>query len=142
MGAGQRRGHRPLRQRAGAGRIRSRSRSIAHRHHWLLGQLTAQARQPGTEVVTATSNGADALGAIIAEQPDIAVLGDTLEMITVWEVLAEARAHAVHCPDRCGGQRQPGWRDAASATTGPPPLWIFGDRYPPIGMVSRMSICS
>jgi CheY-like chemotaxis protein len=39
-------------------------------------------------------NGAEALGVVVAEQPDVLLTGDRLAMMTGWDLLAQARLYA------------------------------------------------
>jgi hypothetical protein len=62
---------------------------IAHRHDWFVGKIADALAEHGVAVVAACNNGADALGTIIAEQPDLVLVGDALAMLTSEELIAE-----------------------------------------------------
>lgn len=62
---------------------------IAHRHRWLADKLSAALATRGVLVVAVSDNGADALGIVVAEQPDVLVTGDVLAMMSSAELLAE-----------------------------------------------------
>ncbi len=62
---------------------------IAHRHDWFVGKVADALAEHGMAVVAACNNGADALGTIIAEQPDLVLVGDALAMLTSEELIAE-----------------------------------------------------
>lgn len=62
---------------------------IAHRHAWFSGGLAARLEAHGVLVLACTDNGADALGAVIAEQPDIVLSGDRLAMVSGQVLLDE-----------------------------------------------------
>lgn len=67
---------------------------IAHRHAWFTDRLAMLLGGYGVTVLECTDNGAEALGAVIAEQPDVLLVGDRLEMMPGHELLAQARLHA------------------------------------------------
>lgn len=67
---------------------------IAHHHAWFVDKLAAHLGEHGVTVVVCTDNGAEALGALVAEQPDLLVLGDPLAMMPAATLMAEARRYA------------------------------------------------
>jgi CheY-like chemotaxis protein len=69
---------------------------IAHRQEWFVNQLTEALREHGITVVAATNNGADALGFVVAEQPDVLLVEDKLSMLTGAELVAKAAIFAPH----------------------------------------------
>ncbi len=73
-----------------------RRAAIAHRQEWFVNQLTEALREHGITVVAATDNGADALGAVVAEQPDVLLVEDKVAMMTGAESVAEAALFAPH----------------------------------------------
>ena len=64
---------------------------IAHRNAWFLDRLALLLVGQGVEVLVGTDNGPEALGAIVAEQPDIVLVGDRVSMIRGKALLGEAR---------------------------------------------------
>lgn len=78
----------PLMLRSGARAV------VAHRHEWLVGMLCDALAAAGVRAVAATANGADALGMVIAEQPDVVLAGDPLLMMPGAELLAEVALFA------------------------------------------------
>jgi hypothetical protein len=62
---------------------------VAHRHLWFADKLSQGLEAGGVEVIGASDNGAEALGVVVAEQPDLLVLGDVLVMLTAVELLSE-----------------------------------------------------
>ena len=68
---------------------------LAHRHAWFKGKLAAGLQAGGVEVVADLENGADAVGVVVAEQPDFLVVEDKLPMISGLEL---ARAAARYAP--------------------------------------------
>lgn len=63
---------------------------VAHGHPWFADKVCALLSQHGAEIVGRTDNGADALGAVIAEQPDLLLVGDRLAMTTGADLLSDA----------------------------------------------------
>jgi CheY-like chemotaxis protein len=54
---------------------------IAHRTEWFVGKVADALRFRGYAVLAHTPNGADAVGFVTAEQPDLVLVEDRLEMI-------------------------------------------------------------
>lgn len=69
---------------------------VAHRHAWFVAALSEALSAHGVRVVAACGNGAEALGLVIAEQPELLIAGDALAMMTGVELLAEAALFAPH----------------------------------------------
>ncbi len=69
---------------------------IAHRQEWFVNQLSAALSEHAIRVVAATDNGADALGFVIAEQPDLLFVEDKLAMFTGLELTAETHLFAAN----------------------------------------------
>lgn len=67
---------------------------IAHRHAWFADKLAVLLAARGVHVIACTENGADALGAVVAGQPDLVLAGDRLVMISGDQLLTETRLHA------------------------------------------------
>ncbi len=67
---------------------------IAHRHAWFVGKLALLLGEHGVTVLVSTDNGAEALGAVVAEQPDIVLVGGRLAMMHGRALLAESRLYA------------------------------------------------
>lgn len=67
---------------------------IAHRHAWFVSKLAALLDGHGVTVLACTDNGAEALGVIVAEQPDVLFFGDPLAMMTGPALMAETRLYA------------------------------------------------
>lgn len=64
---------------------------LAHRDDWLVRKLQRTLEERGVHVVARTDNGADAVGLVVAEQPDLVLVEDTLAMQTGLEVIREIR---------------------------------------------------
>lgn len=71
-----------------------RTAVLAHRHAWFADRLTLFLGARGVTVVECTDNGPDALGVVVAEQPDVVITGGCLAMMTGDELLAEVRLFA------------------------------------------------
>lgn len=81
---------------------------VAHRHPWLVDKLSTALAARDVLVIAASGNGAEALGIVVFEQPDLLVVGDVLAMMTAAELLAETAqvapytARAAHVDDSAG----------------------------------------
>ncbi len=64
---------------------------LASRSEWVVGKLARALQDRGVRVVASTDNGADAVGLVVAEQPDLALVEDTLAMLGGIEVIREVR---------------------------------------------------
>ena len=67
---------------------------LAHRHAWFVDTLALLLGERGVSVLVSTDNAADALGAVVAEQPDMVLVGDRLAMMPVDHLLPEIRRFA------------------------------------------------
>lgn len=67
---------------------------LVHRNEWLRRRVAQDLERCGVEVIAQLDNGADGVGALVAEQPDIVFVEDTLPMVSGFQVLAEARRYA------------------------------------------------
>jgi hypothetical protein len=111
---------------------------IAHRHAWFVDKLALFLGEHGVTVLISTDNAADALGAVVAEQPDIVLVGDRLAMMTVDVLLADVRRFA---PDALVAvaasdlHRAAVWRARADA--------VFLRHQPPSDVADTLSaLCS
>jgi DNA-binding NarL/FixJ family response regulator len=64
---------------------------LASGNQWLVGKLQSALEERGVQVVARTDNGADAVGLVVAEQPDLVLVEDTLAMMAGLEVIREIR---------------------------------------------------
>ena len=62
---------------------------LAHRNEWFLDRVSGVLRERGVDVLARLDNGADAIGAAIADQPDLLLVEDTLAMVPGEEVVRE-----------------------------------------------------
>jgi CheY-like chemotaxis protein len=53
---------------------------VVHRNEWFAGKVAEGLHQLGVEVVARLDNGADAVGTVVAEQPDLLLVEDNLPM--------------------------------------------------------------
>lgn len=64
---------------------------VVHRSDWFKDKLCAVLEEHGIEVVLRLDNGADAVGACIAEQPDLLLVEDSLPMLSGAQVVRKVR---------------------------------------------------
>ncbi len=64
---------------------------LAHRNEWFVTKVGGLLTQQGMHVVAHTDNGADAVGLVVAEQPDLVLVEDTLAMVPGEQVVQEVR---------------------------------------------------
>ncbi|MCW2608458.1 MAG: DNA-binding response regulator [Frankiales bacterium] len=76
------------------GRQSRRRVVLAHRNAWFLDRVQTVLQDDGLDVVALTDNGADAVGLVVAEQPDLVLLEDALLMVPGEEVVRQARHYA------------------------------------------------
>lgn len=67
---------------------------VAHSHARFVEKLALLLGEHGVTVLVSTDNAPDALGVVIAEQPDIVLVGDRLAMLPVDVLLTEVRRFA------------------------------------------------
>jgi CheY-like chemotaxis protein len=67
---------------------------IVHRNDWFKGKLAAALEAAGVTVVAALDNGADAVGVVVAEQPDVLLMEHTLPMVSGLDVTLAVRRYA------------------------------------------------
>lgn len=67
---------------------------IAHRSSWFGDKLTAALLEHRVTVVARVDNGAEAVGCVVAEQPDLLVVEDALPMLSGIAVVREVREYA------------------------------------------------
>lgn len=69
---------------------------LVHRNAWFRGRVRETLEQAGVDVVAELDDGAQAVGTIVAEQPDLALVEDLLPSYPGLEAVARLRRH---CPD-------------------------------------------
>jgi CheY-like chemotaxis protein len=100
---------------------------LASRNDWLVGKLQRALEDRGVHVVARTDNGADAVGLVVAEQPDLVLVEDTLAMMAGLEVIREIRQFSpetVVTAQTASGARVGQLRDAGAAA-------VFTRQMPP-----------
>jgi hypothetical protein len=68
---------------------------LAHRNAWFLDRVSSALLGRGLDVLARLDNGADAIGAAIADQPELVLVEDTLAMVPGEEVVREVLRY---CP--------------------------------------------
>lgn len=67
---------------------------IAHNHPWFAAQIGRALGERRIAVIAITDNGTEALGVVIAEQPDVLLVSETLSMLTGEDLVADAALFA------------------------------------------------
>lgn len=67
---------------------------LVHRNEWLRRRVAQDLERRGVELIAQLDNGAEGVGVLVAEQPDLLFVEDTLPMVGGLQVLAEARRYA------------------------------------------------
>ena len=67
---------------------------LVHRSSWFRGKVAEALTASGVHVVAELVNGADAVGTAVAEQPDLMLVEDKLEMINAEEVIPQVLGFA------------------------------------------------
>ena len=86
------RSHEQLRRTGDLLGRRSKPRAVlAHRNEWYVGVVAASLEERGLTVVAQVDNGADAVGLVLAEQPELLLVEDSLAMLAGEQVVREVR---------------------------------------------------
>jgi hypothetical protein len=94
---------------------------LAHRNEWFSQVLADQLEDRGWGVVARISNGADAVGVAVAEQPELLLVEDSLAMVSGEQVVREVRTF---CPQTVvAAQVAYGDRVAALLEAGAAAVW-------------------
>ncbi len=67
---------------------------LVHRNQWFAGKVAGALAELGVTVVGRLDNGAEAVGVVVAELPDLLLVEDTLPMLPGEQVVREARRFA------------------------------------------------
>jgi len=94
---------------------------LVRRDQWFRGKVAAMLAARGVEIVTQLDNGADAVGCVLAEQPDLLLVEDRLPMLSGEQVLAEVRAYAPST--RCAAQVEHEGRSPSLLSAGAAVVW-------------------
>ena len=107
---------------------------IASRSDWLAAKVQQALEDRGVHVVARTDNGADAVGLVVAEQPDLVLVEDTLAMLAGLEVIREIRQFSpdtVVAAQAASGHRVGHLLDAGASA-------VFTRQVPPLQAVTAM----
>lgn len=67
---------------------------VAHRQAWMTHQLTSLLHDENVHVVGTFTDGADAAGTVVAEQPDLVIVEDRLTTLTGADLVREVRQYS------------------------------------------------
>lgn len=67
---------------------------LAHRSAWFIDKTAAILARQDTDVIARLDNGADAVGTVIAEQPDVLLVEDSLALVGGEQVIREVQSFA------------------------------------------------
>jgi CheY-like chemotaxis protein len=110
---------------------------VAHRNEWVRDTLSTGLADAGVQVVAAVTDGAEASGAVVMEQPDLVFVEDLLPSLSGEELVRRTRLLA---PDALIGAHVLGQRgmspllDAGARAT-------FSRRIPPAEIVRELVAC-
>jgi CheY-like chemotaxis protein len=107
---------------------------VAHRNDWFKNKVSTGLSASAVQIVAELSNGADAVGVVVAEQPDLLLLEDKLPMLSALDVLAEVRhlAPRTHVTVQVGNDHEIGPFLEAGART------AFSRRIPPADIATAI----
>jgi CheY-like chemotaxis protein len=108
---------------------------VAHRNEWFAGKLAAELQRCGIEVVEALSNGAEAVGVVVAEQPELLLVEDSLPMLPGEDVVRETRRFA---PDTLV-VAQVDYQDRVAAMLEAGAATAYTRRVPPVEVVEGVA---
>ena len=67
---------------------------VAHRQQWFRAKLEQRLRSQGVEVLASVDDGAEAVAAVVCEQPDLLIVEELLPSVTGAEVLTRVQQYA------------------------------------------------
>lgn len=108
---------------------------VAHRNEWFVGKVSELLAEHGLRVVAHLDNGADAVGVVIAEQPDLVLVEDTLAMVPGEQVVREVR---VFCPSTVVAA-QVAYSDRVGALLAAGAVSVFTRQVPPKDVVADLA---
>lgn len=108
---------------------------VAHRHEWLRRQVVNGLAEHGVEVVLETENGADIVGAALADRPALVVVDERLAMRTGLDTVRELRAVL---PDLRIAATV-GYDDDVAAMLAAGATRVFTRRVPPVALVAELA---
>ena len=104
---------------------------LVHRSEWFLAKVSALLAVSGVEVVAQLENGADAIGAAVAEQPDLVLVEDTLAIVPGEQVVRAVRGY---CPGTLV-VAQVAYGDSVAAMLDAGAATVFTRQVPPADVV-------
>jgi CheY-like chemotaxis protein len=110
---------------------------IAHRNEWMAQKLTTLMTAQEVRVVGTFTDGADAAGTVVAEQPDLVFVEDRLSTLTGADVVREARQYSP--ASVIGAQVLDSEGVAALVTAGAHA--VFRRQTPPADIVDQLLRC-
>ena len=108
---------------------------LVHRNEWLRRRVAQDLERCGIEVVAQLDNGAEGVGALVAEQPDLLFVEDTLPMVSGLQVLQEAGRYA----PRTLLAAQVGYDDQLPAALDAGAVAAFTRRIPPADIGAELA---
>ena len=108
---------------------------LVHRNEWLRRRVAHDLERCGVEVVAQLDNGADGVGTLVAEQPDLLFVEDTLPMVSGLQVLEQARRYA----PRSLLAVQVGYDDQVAAARDAGAVAAFTRRIPPADIGAELA---
>ena len=108
---------------------------LVHRNEWLRRRVAQDLERCGVEVVAQLDNGAEGVGSLVAEQPDLLFVEDTLPMVSGLQVLQEARRYA----PRTLLAAQVGYDDQLPAALDAGAVAAFTRRIPPADIGAELA---
>jgi CheY-like chemotaxis protein len=107
---------------------------LAHRSPWFVEKVSAVLRECLIDVVATPANGADAVGIAVAEQPELLLVEDSLEMLSGEEVVRELREF---CPEAVIAA-QVAHTDRVAAMLEAGASAVFGRQIPPVDVAVEL----
>lgn len=107
---------------------------LAHRSPWFLDRVSAVLRDRGLTVVARLDNGADALGEVVAEQPDLVLVEDALAMVPGEQLVPEVLRVCPHARVVA----QVAYADRVGALLDAGAIAVFTRRVPPVDVALAM----
>lgn len=108
---------------------------LVHRHEWFVEKMTEALSRLGIVVVAGCDNGADAIGILIAEQPELALVQESLPMVSGEGVLRQVKQF---CPSTAvAAQVASGARIGAFLDVGA--RIAVTRQVPPVALAAQMS---
>ncbi len=108
---------------------------LVHRNEWLRTRVTADLGERGLEVIAQLDNGADGIGVLVAEQPDVLLVEDTLPQVTGMHILAATRRYA----PRTMTAIQVPYEDSMAAAFEAGAVAVFTRRIPPADIAGELA---